>query len=188
MFNNKSGIKILSGSLLTGMLFAFGLSPTLVLADLTAVTEDLDTQCVEELGGEVVGLECEITLVTEVPFANMVLPSGKSGLGWTALGMDIETMVTVYGIESSTVITGPTMITQSVFVAGDMSLPGCSTSGNKPQKCFDHYKDVEVTIPGSEVTTYFWELSGVTATYTKVYTGCLNPGGKDLVDHKHCGF
>ncbi|MDP1930731.1 MAG: hypothetical protein Q8L60_04680 [Gammaproteobacteria bacterium] len=114
-----------------------------------------------------------MTTVTESPYAEMVRPSGKSGLGWTAVGVVVETTIETYGIE-----TEETEI--QVFVpAGTPNFNGCDTSGSKPQKCFDHYKT-------ETVETSSWVSVDVFSTAMKVATGCFNPGGHNMGSHKHC--
>lgn len=135
---------------------------------------DLEAECVLDLGGEFLGETCEVTTVVETPFTQLVKPSGKSGLGWSAIGVIIETTVDTSVIEEST-------SNFSEFVAGDMSLPGCQASQGQPKKCFDHYVTKTLTV-------YSWLLESSDTTTAVVVTGCLNPGGQNMGMHKHCAI
>lgn len=146
---------------------------------------ELENECLD-MDGEYLVDSCVITTVVETPYSQMVKPSGKSGLGWTAIGVTVETTVDTYSVDVTSEEVEVTGEIQ-VFVAGDMSEPGCKKSSGQPQKCFDHYKTKTVT-EMLTVYSYSWlEESSVTTTKV-VVTGCLNPGRHNMGMHKQCAI
>ena len=146
----------------------------IILAASGVQADTLADDC-EALGGEVNGSgECTVTTVTETPFSEIIRDAGKSGLGWTSVGVVVETTIETYEAVTSIEET-------EVFVEGDPTLPGCTSSTNTPKKCSDHYdtKEVEVSV---------WELSDSETSSDTVVTGCLNPGGRNMGMHKHCAI
>ncbi len=141
---------------------------------------ELESDCVAELGGEFLGTACEVTTVVQTPYSEMIRPSGKSGLGWTAVGVTIETTVDTYAID---VEESEEEAEVQVFVAGNPNLPGCNASGSQPKKCYDHYETEITTIT---VYTYSWLFDSSETTTEVVVTGCLNPGGRNMGMHKQC--
>ena len=158
--------------LVATLLSGFWTSGALAATDL----ETLETECSGDLGGVVTGDSCEVTTIVELPYAEMIRPSGKSGLGWTAVGVIVQTTVDVYGIEESTEESEV-----SVFVAGNPSLPGCGASNNQPKKCVDHF---ETSV--EEITVYSWVFDTSSTSEEVVVTGCLNPAGRNMGMHLQC--
>jgi hypothetical protein len=151
------------------------IAPAMVAASMamTAKADTLSDECFE-LGGEYDEPYCTVITETETPFSIMTRPAGDSGLGWTAIGIDVEHTTDIYIIDSE-------IEEQSVWVEGDPSASGCDASGDKPKKCTGYWKNDDVEV-------FFWTLDETSTWTERTMTACYNPGDRLMGDHKHCAL